>query len=83
MRWLRLGRKSMAKTNAFVCDRCGKATNQSERYQIKARWRVTWSSYWDKPLDLCGSCFIKMREFMMGYEPIDPKELKGHGKVSD
>lgn len=54
----------MARTNAFICDRCGKASKQDGHYQIRFRRRMSWASDWSEPIDLCVSCYFDFREYM-------------------
>lgn len=54
----------MARTNAFICDRCGKTAKQNSRYQIRTRWRLSWASDWNRVIDLCSSCYKEFEVFM-------------------
>lgn len=58
----------MARTNAFVCDRCGKAAKKNERYQIRTRWYLSWASNWNNPIDLCEECWFEFQMFMQSDE---------------
>lgn len=47
----------MARTNALICDRCGRTFHQRERYQLKTRRRFSWASDWEGPFELCPACW--------------------------
>lgn len=61
----------MARTNAFICDRCGRTAKLSERYQIKAPLRLSLTS---NTIDLCSSCYKAFMVFMDPSTPIVTKE---------
>ena len=46
----------MARTNAFVCDRCGKATNRKDWWQVRLKHRSWPGAPWREPIDLCDNC---------------------------
>lgn len=62
----------MARTNAFICDRCGKTAKQDNRYQIRTRGRLSWASDWNRVIDLCSSCYKEFKVFMDQHEQSVP-----------
>lgn len=46
----------MARTNAFICDRCGKATSKKNWWQVRLKHRSWPGAPWREPVDLCDSC---------------------------
>ena len=58
----------MARTNAFICDRCGKVTKNDKHWQVMVRHKSWLGADWRKPIDLCDSCYTEFRYF------IDPSE---------
>lgn len=61
----------MARTNAFICDRCGRTAKLSERYQIKALWRLSLTFH---TIDLCSSCYQAFMVFMDPHASVITRE---------
>jgi hypothetical protein len=59
----------MARTNAFICDRCGKVTKNDKHCQIVVR-RKSWLLGVDcrTQIDLCDSCYEEFCYFINPYD---------------